>query len=914
MSLQSRMTTWWRAISKPRQLAAQVQEELEFHIESYAEDLMNAGVPRAEALRRARAQLGSVAAGKENCRAAWGTRFFDELRGNLRFAVRMLAKNPGFTAIAVGSLALGIGANTAIFSMAKQMLLDPLNVPQPGQLRLLAWHSKRNSIVHSEWGDMHRIADGEGSTSFSYPVYEQLRRQNHDLNDLFAFKNLGPLNATVDGEAEVLQGDLVSGNFYAQIGVQPQQGRAIELSDDQVGAAPVAVISDGYWARRFNRSPAALGKSILVNLVPITIVGVNPPLFTGAKGTMQSPELFLPFSVQPAVYPYHNVDSLLTSNKVWWMQIMSRVTPGTDEVKARAALDVALKSAIHATSVVKPDESVPDLEIGDGSHGMNEAKEQLSRPLWSLMALSGLVLLLACANMANLLLSRSEARQREIAVRLALGAGRWRIVRQVMTESLLLAALGGLAGLAMGWLGRKAIVAMLSSPADPIVLRDGFDWGVFAFAAALSLLTGILFGAAPAWQLTRTQTNTTLKDHAQTVTRRQRGLTGKSIVVFQVALSTLLVVSAGFFLRTLLNLDRIKPGFDPRNLVLFEIRPPLKLYTGEKQAFLFRQLTESLAAQPGVESVSLTSVPPLANNYDNEDFTPEGAKPDPNHESANEATVGDRYFKTFRIPIIAGRSFTPADTATAPKVAVVNQALARVYFGNQDPIGKSFATSDVKENKLLYRIVGVCADTRYASLREDPPPVFYLDYRQAPEQDWGMTFAVRTRAPRETIAPALRRAIHAVDRNLPLIDIRTQQEQIDQLLTNERIFAKLTVAFGVLALVLASIGIYGILAYSVSRRTNEIGIRMALGARADQVMRMVLGEAGWMTVIGIVAGLGAALALGRVITSLLYGLKAWDPSTLASAAAVLLLVALAASWLPARRAARIDPMKALRHE
>jgi predicted permease len=914
MSLQSRVKTLWRAISKPRQLAAQVQEELEFHIESYAEDLMNAGVPRTEAFRRARAQLGSVAAGKENCRAAWGTRFFDELRGNLRFAVRMLAKNPGFTAIAVGSLALGVGANTAIFSMAKQVLLDPLNVPQPRQLRLLAWHSKRHSVVHSEWGDMHRMGDGEGSTSFTYPVYEQLRRQNHNLNDLFAFKNLGLINITVDGEAEVLQGDLVSGNFYEQMRVQPQQGRAINPSDDQAGAAPVAVISDGYWARRFNRSPAALGKTVLVNLVPITIVGVNPPLFTGAKGTTQSPELFLPFSLQPAIYPYHNVDSLLTSNKVWWMQIMSRVTPGTDEVKARAALDVALKSAVHATSVVKPDESMPDLEINDGSRGMNEASEQLSRPLWSLMALSGLVLLLACANMANLLLSRSEARQREIGVRLALGAGRWRIARQVMTESLLLAALGGLAGLAMGWLGRKAIVAILSNPANPIVLRDGFDWGVFAFAAALSILTGLLFGAAPAWQLTRTQANTTLKDHAQTATRRQRGLTGKSIVVFQVALSTLLVVSAGFFLRTLLNLDRIKPGFDPHNLVLFEIRPPLKIYTGEKQAFLFRQLTERLAAEPGVESVSLTSVAPLSNNYDSEDFTPEGAKPDSNQDAPNEATVGDRYFETFRIPLLAGRSFTPADTETSPRVAVVNQALARAYFANQNPIGKTFATSDMKQNKLVYRIVGVSADTRYASLREPPPPVFYLDYRQAPEVDWGMTFAVRTSAPRQTIAPALRRAVQAVDRNLPLVDVRTQQEQIDQLLTNERIFADLTVAFGVLALVLASIGIYGILAYSVSRRTNEIGIRMALGARADQVMRMVLGEAGWMTVIGIVAGIGAALALGRVITSLLYGLKAWDPATLAGAAGVLLLVALAASWLPARRAARIDPMKALRHE
>jgi predicted permease len=914
MSLQSRVKTWWRAVSRPGELAEQVHEELEFHIESYAEDLMKSGVPRGEAFRRAKAELGSIPAGSEQCRAAWGTRFIDTLRADLRFATRMLVKSPGFTAIAIGSLALGIGANTAIFSMAKQVLLDQLNVPRVGQLRLLAWHSKGHSIVHSEWGDMHRTADGQGSTSFSYPVYEQLRRQNHDLGELFAFKNLGRLNVTVNGEAEVVNGDLVSGNFYEQMQVQPQQGRAISPSDDVVGAAPIAVISDSYWERRFNRSRSALGKTILVNLIPVTIVGVNPPAFTGAKGTLSSPQLFLPFSVQPAIYPYQNVNSLLASNKVWWMQIMARVSPGTDETKARAALDVAFKSAIHATAVIKAGESIPDIEVNDGSHGLNEAQGQMGRPLWSLMALSGLVLLLACANMANLLLSRSEARQREIGVRLALGAGRWRIVRQVMTESLLFAALGGLAGLVLGSIGKRAIVAMLSGPSDPLIIRDGFDWGVFAFCAALSVVTGLLFGAVPAWQLTRTQANATLKDHAQTVSRRQRGLTGKSIIVFQVALSTLLVVSAGFFLRTLLNLNNIKTGFDPRNLVLFEVRPPLKLYTGEKQSLLFRQLTDHLASEPGVQFVSLTSVPPLANSYDSDDFTPEGAKPDASETGVNEATVGERYFETLRIPIVAGRGFASTDTETSLRVAVINQALARADFPNQNPIGKTFTTTDNKQNKLVFRIVGICADARYASLREEPPPVFYLNYRQAPEVDWGMTFAVRTSAPRHAIAPALRRAVQSVDQNLPLVDIRTQQEQIDQLLTNERIFADLTVAFGVLALVLASIGIYGILAYSVSRRTNEIGIRMALGARADQVMRMVLGEASWMTVIGIVVGLGAALALGRVVASLLYGLKASDPTTLAGAAGVLIVVALAASWLPARRAASIDPMKALRHE
>ena len=416
------------------------------------------------------------------------------------------------------------------------------------------------------------------------------------------------------------------------------------------------------------------------------------------------------------------------------------------------------------------------------------------------MALSGLVLLLACANMANLLLSRSEARQREIAVRLALGAGRWRIVRQVMTESLLLAALGGLAGLAMGWLGRKAIVAMLSSPADPIVLRDGFDWGVRLFAAALSILTGLPLrrGSGPVPRHAHPDQHhpqgprlTVTPSPARPHWKIHRRLPGRALH------------AAG-------RLRGILPAHAPQSRphqARLRSAQPRALRNSSSAQDLYRRKADlplqpahwtSLAAQPGVESVSLTSVPPLANNYDSEDFTPEGAKPDPNHESANEATVGDRYFETFRIPIIAGTQLHPGGYRDClPKVAVVNQALARVYFANQDPIGKSFATSDVKENKLLYRIVGSARTRATRASREDPPPVFYLDYRQAFEIDWGMTFAVRTRAPRETIAPALRRAIHAVDRNLPLIDIRTQQEQIDQLLTNERIFAKLTVAFGV---------------------------------------------------------------------------------------------------------------------
>ena len=489
-----------------------------------------------------------------------------------------------------------------------------------------------------------------------------------------------------------------------------------------------------------------------------------------------------------------------------------------------------------------------------------------------------------------------------------------RILRQAMTESLLLALLGGLIGLAAGYLGRTALLTMLSGSRHPIELPVGFDWGVLGFNLALSIATGLLFGLGPAWQATRTQVSSTLKDTAQTTTRRRHGFAGKAIVGFQVALSTLLVAVAGVFLRTVINLDHVAPGFDPQNLVLFELRPPVSEYSGPRQVTLFQEITDRLKAVPGVTAVSPTSVAPLSNSYDNDDFTPVGRKPDPSKDVADNSVIGDDYFTTFRIPILAGRAFAPTDTETSAKVAVVNAALVKEFFPGEDPIGKSFTTSDMKNNKLVYQIVGVCADTRYGNLREDPPPVFYLDYRQAPQIDWGMTFAVRTRTARAAITPSLRHTVASIDPNLPLNDVRTQQEQIDDLLKTEHIFADLAAGFGVLALVLAAIGIYGLMAYAVSRRTNEIGIRMALGARAEQVLGMVLREALWMTAIGVAAGLAVAVALSRLIASQLYGLRGWDPVTLAATAALLALVALGASWIPARRAASVDPSRALRAE
>jgi predicted permease len=595
--------------------------------------------------------------------------------------------------------------------------------------------------------------------------------------------------------------------------------------------------------------------------------------------------------------------------------MMARAKPGVSEAAAQAQLNTLLHSAVLATLQPKPGESIPRLVLQDGSRGLNEAAQDLAQPLYVLLAMTGLVLLLACANMANLLLARATARQREMSVRLALGAGRARVLRQTLTESLLLALCGGILGMLVAALGQHALVQFTADPAgDGSAMQIPFSWAVFAFNFGLALFTGLLFGIAPALRATRTQVRTGLQDNTHTVTRRRRGYAGKAIVSFQIAISMLLVAGAGIFLRTLINLNHIDPGFDARNLTLFSISPPASRYPLQQQLALYGQIEQRLAAIPGVDSVSAMSVPLLSGDMENDDFLPTD-RPKPKEGGAElDDFVGDAYFSTMRIPMLQGRAFNAHDTADSLKVAVINAALAKKEWPGQNPIGKTFSTSDMNGQNPIYQVVGICANTRYASLRNDVQPIFYLSYRQAPDNSEDMTFAVRTRLPKSTLVPFLRAAVQGIDRDLPLADVRTQKEQIDELTSTERMFADLTGGFGLLALVLACIGIYGVMAYSVSQRTNEIGIRMALGAQPSRVLRMVLGEASWMSVLGVAAGVAGALALSRLIASMLYGLKSYDPLTFTASALLLLAVGLAASWLPARRAARVDPMHALRHE
>ena len=921
----SRLKTWWRAVTHRDELTAQIDEELHFHLSSYADDLVRHGMPREEAMRRARAELGSLAVARENSRQAWGTRFFDELSGDLRHALRVLGKSPGFTAIAIGSLALGVGANTVIFTAAQHMLLDRLNVPHPEQLRLLWWSEAPDGVVDEMWGYWDDTSGGgQTSTSFSYPVYQQLRRENRSLASIFAFKPLGRMTVTVNGNAGVADAEMVSGNYYSTLEVTPQLGRGIEESDDgAVGSGPVAVISDKLWTDRFGRARDVIGKTILVNATPMTIVGVNPPKFTGAYSAQGAPDIILPFSMQPIVAPQDFASqrtagmpgSLLENRQMWWVLLMGRTQPGVSSPSAQAALNTSLAAAVRATMPLKNANQIPRLIVGDGSRGQNPNVDGFSKPVYVLMALAGLVLLLACANLANLLLARAGARQREISVRLALGAGRGRILRQMMTESLLLSVLGGSAGLILAWIVRNGIPRLMTNSWSAPAFTASINWPIFAFAAAISILTGLLFGLAPAWQATRVQVSSGLKDSGQTVTHRRRGLGGQAIVVFQVALSMLLVVGAGLFVQTLMKLGRVPLGFRSHNLLLFSVQPTESQYPQAKVTPLLRQLEEKLAALPGVQSATVTSVPLISGNAENHTFIPEGKKRAPEgfkNPSVLFNEVGADFFSTYGIPIRTGRGFDRSDTETSRKVAVVNESLAKTYFPGVDPVGRTFETGWHEPETI--QIVGVCADARYYRVRKEVEPTYYAPYWQNSHGIHDPTFTIATRLPTQALLPSLRNAVASVDRNLPILDVRTQDEQIAASLGQPRIFAELTGGFGVLALVLASIGIYGIMAYSVSRRTNEIGIRMALGAEPARVVRMVLGEASWMVLIGVVAGMAGALALGHLIASMLYGLKAWDPTTFIAASALLIVVAVAASWLPARRAAGVDPMKALRHE
>ena len=918
----ARSRSWLHAAFHRGELESDMEAEVHHHLESLTEDLIRAGHSPTEAARRARIAFGPALTHKEGMRASVGLRWWDELGADLRYAARMLRKSPGFTAVAASSLALAIGANTTIFSAARQILYERLAVPHAADLRLLSWTGTQDHVsVHHIHGDYDVLPGGlAASTAFSYPAYQQFRAQNRVLGDLLGFREAG-MNATIRNEAQRVLAEMVSGNYYEVLGVVPQLGRAIKPSDDAGAGQPVAVISDGLWEREFGRSPAVLGQWIKLNDKPVMIVGVNPRGFTSAKSVLEAADVIVPLALQPILTPSSDGKPWLTNPTQWWVYIMGRVRPGVSDSTAQAALDTELNSIVRATMPVRAGEDIPRFILRDGSRGLFEQKELFAKPMSVLMTLVALVLLLACANIANLMLARSAQCQREMSVRLALGAGRTRILRQMLVESLMLAAIGGAGGLVLGYLGRMAVPQLTENAWARAKLPVHFDWPVFAFTAAITILTGILFGMAPALTAARAEVTRGLKETGTTATRQRKGASGKALVGFQIALSTLLVIGTGLFMRTFSNLNKVNAGFRVNHLLVAQLQLPQARYPAGKDIALHQQLERALAAVPGVASVAPAMESYLSDDLSDTDFLPQGEPFNPNKkQSETYNAVGVNFFKTLGIPILAGRPFGAQDTATSPKVGIINESLARKRFPNQNPIGKAFTIgghdSDGHGGKLTddpIQIVGICGDTLYTNLRDTPPAQFFIPYMQQ-TQVGGMVYELHTRVNPETIIPALRHAVSAADPDLPLTNVRTQEQQIEMDLLQQRLFVTLTCGFGLLALALAAVGVYGVMAYSVAQRTKEIGIRLALGAQRTQVRGMILGESIWLAAAGIFAGLAGAALLTRLVQSMLYSVSPYDVTTFSAGGVLILGVALAASWIPARRAAGVEPMRALRHE
>ena len=914
--MRSFLWSLWRNFLQRRSVDGELDAEVLGYLQLLVDEKVADGLSMKEARRMAKVELGGEAQVRQAVRDGRVGAGLEMLWQDVRYGWRMLMRSKGFALVAVLSLGLGIGANTAIFTVAKRVLFDTLPVAKPHELRMLTWVSGHERPVPPVWGDVSGTpAGGLTSNSFSYPVVEALRKQTDAYADLFAFKNV-QMTAVAEGRAEIVEASMVSGNIFDALGVRPLLGRALMSADDVSGGSPVAVIGEGYWAARFGRAESALGKVIRLNGQPVTVVGVLPARFTGLEMGKQT-EVYVPLTAQPLVMPraQNGSVSLLNNPQSWWLQAMVRLRPDVPEARVQAELDAVLRSAAKATVSTGTNGKTGawdlfHLVMTPGERGVDYLHGTYAGPSYVLMGLAGLVLLLACVNLANLLLARAAARQREMSTRMALGAGRMRILRQVLTESLLLSGMGGVVGLALGYAGRNLIPFMLAGRDAPMGVD--FDWRVMAFTIAVAVLTGVLFGVAPAWRAVRADVNASLKDGSAAMGGPRGAYVGKGLVVVQIALSTILLMGAGLFARTLSNLNDTKLGFEVQHLLLFRLNPPRIRYDDAQTMALYGRIEARLAALPGVRSVAMSNIAIMGDGGSGSTFHVTGTPQE--HEPMRVQSIGVSadFLQTMGIPMVEGRGFTAQDTAASPKVAVVNQALARQFFPKGDAVGRTFE-ADAEDIEGPVTIVGIAADTRYDDLRSATPPTFYIDYKQQVNAGKRVV-EIRTVADPGSVLSEVRAVIAAEDRDLPLIDVRTMTEQVATTVAQERVFAQLTSGFGVLALVLASIGIYGIMAYTVAARTGEIGIRMALGAQAERVLGMVLREVSWMALVGVVLGLGGALMLARLVSSMLYGVTAFDPLTLVGVTVVLMGISLLAGFGPARRASRIDPVRALRHE
>jgi predicted permease len=930
-----------RSLLRRRRVEQELDEELRYHLERQIEENIARGLSSEEARYAALRAMGGIEQHKEACRDTRRVRFVEDFVHDVRFGLRTMLNNRGLTSIAVLSLSLGIGANTALFSVVDAMLLKTLPVKEPERLVLFRTVAPPDFSPGEYSGYDSTDAVGQRTmTSFPHQSYLRVREQRGALSDVFAFGDVD-LSVSANGRADVASGQVVSGNYYAGLGVTAMLGRTLTDADDIAGAGPVAVLSHRYWQRRFGGDPSVVGKPIDLNKIAFTIVGVTPPGFEGTMQAGSTTDVTIPIAWEPRLHTDPKSSRMYGAGE-WWLRVMGRLKPGATVEQARGEMESAFRVSVaehrglrqthaHETGGNPVGEfeprQFPRLFLDPGGQGEMDERERYAQSLYLLVGVVGMVLLIACANVANLLLSRAAARQKEVSVRLALGASRWRLVRQLLTESVLLACLGGAVGIVFALWIKDGLLAVTDWGGSEMQgLEPQLDWRVLSFTCALSILTGIVFGLAPAWRATKVDLAPALKASGRSSSAGSRTLLSRGLVVLQVAVSLVLLVSAGLFVRTLLNLQRIDPGFNMSNVLLFDLQPELIGYKDERLAHLYQQLAERLEAVPGVQKVAFSRNPLLArvrstrSVYLRDSWTSE---PDANGRirasgQCHINVVRENFLEAMEIPLLAGRPLDARDDEGARKVVVVNQAFAEKFFPDENPLGKQFSINSSAPDQV--EIVGLARDAKYRKQRDDVPPTAYVPWRQ-PEGDLGeVTFELRTSGDPTGVVAAVREAAAELDENLPLANIRTQVEEANRTLAMERLFAKLVTLFGLIAQQLTAIGLFGVMAYSVAQRTREIGIRMALGADRRAVLAATLRQGMVLALMGVALGLAGAYAFTRFVegwmnvSPMLYGVGLSDPLTYGFSAALLTFVALLACWVPARRATRVDPMVALRCE
>jgi predicted permease len=886
-------------------------EEMRFHLDQRTEEYMRRGMSEADARREALRRFGSPTLVREQTRDEDSFRVVADAARDLRYGVRLLAKNPGFSAIAVVTLAVGIGANTAIFSLFNSVLLNQLPVRDPERLVLFTASTGEGTSVGSPPGGHWE--------RFSTEVYRHLQSQTPSFESLAAVRS-GPSTVSVrlasdQSPAERAVAHPVSGNYFGTMGVGAAIGRALAPDDDRPAAAPAAVVSDGYWRQKLHADPQAIGRVAILNGAAFTIVGVAPPAFFGER-VRRAPDFWVPMNFQPII---ELRPSFVTENDAYWLNLVGRLRPGASRAEAERSATVVLQRFLRdaAGADAAPDRAKEiqqsHIELFDGSGGVSGLRTQYREPLHILLAVVALVLLIACANVGNLLLTRASARQREISVRLALGAGRGRLIRQLLTESLLLAALGGAAGvLAARWVV-AALLALVSRTAP---VQASVSGPVLMFTIAVTVIAGLLFGLAPALYAGRLELVGGLKSRIGSGDRRRRGFgAAETLVVAQIATSLVLLVGASLLARSLINLQRQPYGFEPDRALLARYNPRLAGYKADTVPSLHRRLYERLAALPDVHSATLTTYTPFSGTKSSNSGQVRGYTPRPDENVEFEMVfVGPDFPETLGIELRAGRAIGPRDGAGAPRVAMVNETFVQRYLEHEQPIGHRFGFGENKP-ETDFEIVGVLADAQFHDPKEPIAPMTFLPLLQEATQFALQAEAiVRTKGEPAASANELRRAINEVDGNLPVNDPRVLRDQVADSFGSSRLAARFVGFFGGIALLLASVGLYGVVSQTVARRTTEIGVRLALGARPASVLWMVFRDTIVLVALGVVIGVPVSFASAQLLTSQLFGLGAVDLPSLGLSAALLVTVAAIAAIVPARRASRVDPMWALRAE